>query len=188
MKSLVRILVMVVFFAGFHAEANAEVIGTVNFDFDSVALTPEARTELRSIAQRISAQDSFGQVSVTGHTDAVGSNAYNDALGLRRAQTVAAALTAEGIAVTRIGTVASRGERDLIVQVSTPERLNRRVTVTHALMLAVCRTYRDVMLPPIEDQFRAGLRQRLNDAVATRSRLAQTGGNTPVYQVAGAAI
>lgn len=66
---------------------------------------------------------------VYGHTDLVGSNAYNKSLGLRRAKAVVAFLSAQGISRSRLEAVASFGETQPLVYVQTEERRNRR-TVT----------------------------------------------------------
>jgi outer membrane protein OmpA-like peptidoglycan-associated protein len=69
-------------------------------------------------------------ISVTGHADRAGAEAYNMALSLRRANAVRAALIAGGIPPSII-TVAGRGEGQPAV--STPdgvkERANRRVEI-----------------------------------------------------------
>lgn len=189
LRGLLIALLVIVTLAGNAHHANAQVLGTVNFDFDSDALSPQGQAQVAEIAKQIKARDGIYQVVVTGHTDAVGSPAYNDGLGLRRARQVATALTTHGIAVSRISTVQSRGERDLVVQVSTPERLNRRVTVSHSELLAACKSYRSVLLPqPGDDALVADLAQRRDSAAALRASLAATGASSAVYQVAGAAV
>jgi outer membrane protein OmpA-like peptidoglycan-associated protein len=69
-------------------------------------------------------------VLVVGHTDAVGSDQFNDALGLRRAETVRAALIAVGIPAADVQAI-SRGKR--APAVPTPdgfaEPRNRRVEI-----------------------------------------------------------
>ncbi|MCC5579044.1 OmpA family protein [Microtetraspora sp. AC03309] len=65
----------------------------VLFEFDKAALTAAARDELRRTAGRIGTE-ATGTVQITGHTDDVGSDAYNQKLSLRRAESVRAALAA----------------------------------------------------------------------------------------------
>jgi len=68
----------------------------VFFDFDSAALTDRARqiiAEAAANAPRVQAT----RIEVTGHTDTVGSAAYNQALSIRRAEAVARELEARGI-------------------------------------------------------------------------------------------
>ena len=106
----------------------AEVPSTITFAFNSSQLTPEAQTTLRNQADWIR---QFPEVRfrVYGHTDLVGSNAYNKALGLRRAQAAVAYLSSQGINGARLEAVVSFGKTRPVVQTSGPEERNRR-TVT----------------------------------------------------------
>jgi outer membrane protein OmpA-like peptidoglycan-associated protein len=107
---------------------NAEVPDTINFEFDSAELTDEARLILQKQANFIR---QFPEVrfKVFGHTDLVGSAAYNQRLGLRRAQAAVAYLTSQGISKSRLEAVASFGKTQPIIQTTQPEMRNRR-TVT----------------------------------------------------------
>ncbi|MES2434111.1 MAG: OmpA family protein [Pseudomonadota bacterium] len=104
------------------------VPSTITFAFNSSELTPEARAALDQQADFIR---QFPQVRfrVYGHTDLVGSNAYNKALGLRRARAAVAYLASLGIGGSRLEAVASFGKTRPIIQTSAPEQRNRR-TVT----------------------------------------------------------
>lgn len=106
----------------------SDVPNTVNFAFDSSRLDGEAQAALRRQADWIK---QFPEVRfrVYGHTDLVGSDAYNKALGLRRAQAAVAYLVGQGISRSRLEAVASFGETQPLVFVQSPERRNRR-TVT----------------------------------------------------------
>ncbi|MEZ5777843.1 MAG: OmpA family protein [Paracoccaceae bacterium] len=106
----------------------AEVPNTVNFAFNSSALDGQAQDALRQQADWIR---QFPEVRfrVYGHTDLVGSNAYNQRLGLRRAQAVVAFLSTQGISRSRLEAVVSYGETQPLVFVQSEERRNRR-TVT----------------------------------------------------------
>lgn len=106
----------------------AEVPNTITFAFNSSQLTPEAQTTLRNQADWIR---QFPEIRfrVYGHTDLVGSNAYNKALGLRRAQAAVAYLSSQGINGARLEAVVSFGKTRPIVQTQGPEQRNRR-TVT----------------------------------------------------------
>lgn len=106
----------------------AEVLTNVNFAFNSAQLDAGARDTLREQAQWIR-QFPEARFRVYGHTDAVGSNAYNKSLGLRRAQAVVSYLTSQGISRSRLEAVASFGETQPIVVTEGRERRNRR-TVT----------------------------------------------------------
>lgn len=103
----------------------AEVPTTVNFDFDSAALDAEAQAILTRQADWIR---QFPEVrfSVFGHTDLVGTELYNDALGLRRARAVVAFLAHLGVGRGRLEAMVSRGQREPLIATPAPERRNRR--------------------------------------------------------------
>ena len=69
----------------------------VFFDFNQDQMRPEAAPVLKIIAQSLALDPPDVTVFVAGHTDAIGSEAYNRQLGLRRARTVAAALAQTGV-------------------------------------------------------------------------------------------
>jgi len=106
----------------------ADVPNTINFAFDSAVLEPEAQEILRRQADWIK---QFPEIRfrVYGHTDLVGSNAYNQRLGQQRAQAAVAFLVSQGISRKRLEAVASYGETRPLVYTEGPERANRR-TVT----------------------------------------------------------
>lgn len=101
----------------------------VFFDFDRDVVTPEAR---QVIAQAFEASRRTGSatLSVTGHTDRAGSNSYNQALGLQRAQSVQRELESMGIERSRI-TIQSQGEEQSRVDTVDGQRepQNRRVEI-----------------------------------------------------------
>ncbi len=107
---------------------SAEVPDTINFAFNSSQLTAESRAVLLKQANFIK---QFPEVRfrVFGHTDLVGSAAYNQRLGLRRAQAAVSFLIAQGISRSRLEAVVSYGKTRPIIQTSQPEERNRR-TVT----------------------------------------------------------
>jgi peptidoglycan-associated lipoprotein len=106
----------------------AEVPSTITFPFNSAEITPEARAILVTQANWI---QQFPEVRfrVYGHTDLVGSNAYNKALGMRRAQAVVSFFSSLGISRSRLEAVVSYGETQPVVVTQSPEQRNRR-TVT----------------------------------------------------------
>ena len=106
----------------------ADVQNTVNFEFDSAVLEEAEKEVLRRQAAWIRQFPDI-KFRVYGHTDLVGSQAYNQRLGLRRAQAVVAYLTSQGISRARLEAVASFGETRPLVYTEGPERANRR-TVT----------------------------------------------------------
>ncbi len=105
-----------------------EVDSTVTFAFNSAQLDGTAQAVLRQQASWIS---QFPEVRfrVYGHTDAVGSNSYNRALGKRRADAVVRYLTSMGISRSRLEAVVSFGETQPLIVTQGQERRNRR-TVT----------------------------------------------------------
>ncbi len=105
-----------------------EVPTTINFDFDKAVIDAEAAAILDRQADWIR---QFPEVRfrVYGHTDAVGSTAYNKALGLRRARAVVSYLASRGIDRSRLEAVVSYGETQPLIPTPGRERRNRR-TVT----------------------------------------------------------
>lgn len=106
----------------------AEVQSTVNFEFNSAVLDGPARATLQQQAKWIR---QFPEVRfrVYGHTDSVGSQAYNKSLGLRRARAVVSYLSSQGINRSRLEAVVSLGETQPLIVTENRERQNRR-TVT----------------------------------------------------------
>jgi outer membrane protein OmpA-like peptidoglycan-associated protein len=106
----------------------ASVPTTINFAFNSAELDAQARAVLDQQASFI---NQFPEVrfAVYGHTDLVGSNEYNERLGLRRAQAAVAYLVSRGVSQSRLEALVSQGETMPIIATQSPERANRR-TVT----------------------------------------------------------
>ena len=104
------------------AEENPD---TVNFAFNKSNLDRGTRRALDKQAAWLRANPDV-RVRVTGHTDLVGGEAYNDRLGFRRARAVSRYLVQRGVAPNRIDAVESRGEREPLVQTEDKERRNRR--------------------------------------------------------------
>jgi outer membrane protein OmpA-like peptidoglycan-associated protein len=97
------------------------------FDVDKDVVRPEAREKLVSAAEVLkNYPDTL--VSVEGHTDSTGSDAYNQALSERRASRVRDVLVASGVPSDRLS-IRGFGETDPIADNSTPEgrQANRRV-------------------------------------------------------------
>jgi len=101
---------------------------TVTFDFNRTALDGSARAALDQQVKWLKANPAV-RMTVVGHADKVGTDAYNDRLGLRRARAVVAYLARHGISSGRLDAVESRGESEPVVQTDERERRNRR-TVT----------------------------------------------------------
>lgn len=84
----------------------------VYFDFDSAALSMEAQSVLRQKAYWLLANQSENAL-IEGHCDERGTNAYNLALGDRRAVSVKNFLVKLGVAETRLDTVSFGEERPI---------------------------------------------------------------------------
>lgn len=73
------------------------------FDFDKAILKPGGKKQLDQLIEKIK-KVSYEVVIVVGHTDAIGSDAYNLKLSQRRAEAVKAYLVSKGIAAKSIHT------------------------------------------------------------------------------------
>ena len=99
------------------------------FGFNEHALQPEARAAVERIARILNEVRNL-RVRVDGHADAIGSDAYNNQLSLRRAQTVAEALTASGVTADAIS-VHAFGKSSPVAsnQTAAGRSQNRRVAI-----------------------------------------------------------
>jgi outer membrane protein OmpA-like peptidoglycan-associated protein len=107
----------------------------VLFDFDKAELRPEAAEALGRVAEIIR-QRSPRAVRIVGHTDSVGSDAYNQGLSERRARSVEQWLAGQGGALPPMQ-AEGRGESQPVAPNATPDgrddpegrQRNRRVEV-----------------------------------------------------------
>ena len=101
----------------------------VFFDWDRANLSAQALTTIKQAADSYK-QKGNARITATGHTDTSGTEAYNMALSLRRANAVKDALVREGVPATAIAVV-GRGEQGLLVQTgpNVREPQNRRVEI-----------------------------------------------------------
>ena len=102
----------------------------VLFDTDSTGLRPASRTTLVDLA-RVFVKYPTTRISVEGHADAQGREAYNQTLSERRAMAVKSFLVDEGVPGSRISAIGF-GETRPKTSNSTPEgrQQNRRVEIT----------------------------------------------------------
>jgi len=99
------------------------------FDFDKAIVKPEGRKLLDQVAAR-SATVNLETIIAVGHTDWIGSDAYNQALSVRRADAVKAYLVSKGVPANRI-TASGKGKSNPVADNRTAagRALNRRVDV-----------------------------------------------------------
>lgn len=99
------------------------------FDFDKSVLKPEGRAKLDDLVGKIQGIN-LEVIIAVGHTDSVGSDAYNQRLSVRRAEAVKAYLVSKGIERNRIYTE-GKGKKQPIASNATAEgrAKNRRVEV-----------------------------------------------------------
>jgi len=99
------------------------------FDFGKSDLKAEGQVSLDKLLTRIKGVQ-LDVVIAVGHTDSVGSDAYNERLSLARAESVKAYLVSQGVDVKRVRAV-GKGESQPIADNATREgrARNRRVEV-----------------------------------------------------------
>jgi len=85
------------------------------FGFDKSALKAEGKATLDDAAAKIIANPAIELVMVTGHTDRIGSDKYNQKLSERRANQVKAYLVSKGIAAERLHAV-GKGKSEPVVE------------------------------------------------------------------------
>lgn len=77
------------------------VLRNIFFDFDKSTLKPESKTELDRLTKMLTEMSSL-KIEISGHTDIIGSAAYNKALSNNRAKAVVDYLVKNGIAESRL--------------------------------------------------------------------------------------
>jgi OOP family OmpA-OmpF porin len=99
------------------------------FDFDKSVLRPDGRKSLDDAVGKMKGVD-LEMVIATGHTDSVGTDAYNQRLSERRAAAVKEYLVSKGIPASKITTI-GKGESQPVATNKTAEgrQKNRRVDV-----------------------------------------------------------
>ena len=101
----------------------------VLFDFDKSNITADGQAVIDKVVEAAKKMGTVN-ISATGHADRSGSEDYNMALSLRRADSVREALIAGGVSADAI-TVAGRGESEPAVPTpdGVKEQANRRVEI-----------------------------------------------------------
>ena len=99
------------------------------FDFDKAVLKPEAKAKLDDLVAKTSAV-ALEVIIAVGHTDAVGTDGYNQKLSVRRSEAVKAYLVGKGVEKNRVYTE-GKGEKQPVADNKTGEgrAKNRRVEI-----------------------------------------------------------
>jgi len=99
------------------------------FDFDKAVLKPEGKKQLDDMAAKLK-EINLEVVVAVGHTDSVGTDAYNQKLSVRRAEAVKAYLVTKGIEANRVYTE-GKGKKQPVADNKTAEgrAKNRRVEI-----------------------------------------------------------
>jgi OmpA-OmpF porin, OOP family len=111
--------------AGAKVTLNADAL----FDFDKSAIKPAAKASLDSLAGKVKSL-TLEVIVAVGHTDSVGTDAYNQKLSIRRAESVKKYLISQGIEAKRIY-IEGKGESQPVADNKTAEgrAKNRRVQI-----------------------------------------------------------
>ena len=99
------------------------------FDFDKSALKNEGKAKLDDLVGKVGGVN-LEVIIAVGHTDSVGTDAYNQKLSVRRAEAVKAYLVSKGIEKNRVYTE-GKGEKQPVADNKTKEgrAKNRRVEI-----------------------------------------------------------
>ena len=99
------------------------------FDFDKATLKPAGKAKLDDLVGKVKGIN-LEVIIAVGHTDSVGSDAYNQKLSVKRAESVKAYLVSKGIEKNRIYTE-GKGEKQPVADNKTTEgrAKNRRVEI-----------------------------------------------------------
>ncbi|MDO8441573.1 MAG: OmpA family protein [Polaromonas sp.] len=99
------------------------------FDFDKSVLKPEGKAKLDDLVGKIKGIN-LEVIIAVGHTDAIGSDSYNQKLSVRRSESVKAYLVSKGIEKNRVYTE-GKGEKQPVADNKTGEgrAKNRRVEI-----------------------------------------------------------
>jgi OOP family OmpA-OmpF porin len=99
------------------------------FDFDKSVLKPEGKAKLDDLTSKIKGIN-LEVIIAVGHTDSVGSDAYNQRLSVRRSEAVKAYLVSKGIEKNRVYTE-GKGEKQPVADNKTADgrAKNRRVEI-----------------------------------------------------------
>ena len=99
------------------------------FDFNKAVVKPEGKAKLDDLVGKVKGVN-LEVIIAVGHTDAVGADAYNQALSVKRAEAVKAYLVSKGIEKNRVYTE-GKGEKQPVADNKTSEgrAKNRRTEI-----------------------------------------------------------
>ena len=99
------------------------------FDFDKAVLKPEGKAKLDDLVSKVK-DINLEVIIAVGHTDSIGTDAYNQKLSVRRAEAVKAYLVSKGIEKNRVYTE-GKGKKQPVADNKTAEgrAKNRRVEI-----------------------------------------------------------
>ncbi len=101
------------------------------FDYDKSNLRPAGKQELDAVVTKMKGGAKVSEINVTGHTDSRGSNAYNQELSERRANSVRDYMIGAGVDTSLITSTSGMGETKPVASNDTDEgrQQNRRVEI-----------------------------------------------------------
>ena len=91
----------------------------VLFDFDKAVIKPEGKSKLDDISNKVKGVN-LEVVIAIGHADSIGSDAYNQRLSVRRAESVKAYLVSKGVEANRVYTE-GKGEKQPVADNKTKD-------------------------------------------------------------------
>ena len=99
------------------------------FDFDKSKLKPEGKAKIDDLASKLQGIN-LEVIIAVGHTDSIGTDAYNQKLSIRRAEAVKAYIVSKGIDANRVYTE-GKGEKQPVAdnKTSAGRAKNRRVEI-----------------------------------------------------------
>lgn len=100
------------------------------FALDKTDLSDEAKAALTTLADRLKSENKNVYLEIQGHTDSTGDAAYNEMIGLKRAEAVRKFLNRAGVALNRMSAI-SYGEDAPVADNNSREgrAQNRRVVI-----------------------------------------------------------